>query len=39
MASAGLAGTGTITALEQTGTWINDNPKCRIRLNVARRPR
>lgn len=33
--ATGLAGIATITALEPTGVRINDDPRCRIRLNVA----
>jgi hypothetical protein len=33
--ATGLAGTATITAVEPTGTEINDEPRCRITVNVS----
>jgi hypothetical protein len=35
LAARGLTGTATVTALEQVSYWSDENPKCRIRLNVA----
>jgi hypothetical protein len=35
VAANGLAGTATITDVTQTGVWINDNPQCRISVNVS----
>jgi hypothetical protein len=33
--ASGLFGTATVTGLEQASYWSQENPKCRIRLNVA----
>jgi hypothetical protein len=35
IAASGLAGTATITGVELTGVRINDNPRCRITVNVS----
>jgi hypothetical protein len=35
LAARRLIGTATVTALEQASYWSDENPKCRIRLNVA----
>jgi hypothetical protein len=35
MAATGLAGTATITEVHATNTRVNDNPRCRLTLNVA----
>jgi hypothetical protein len=35
VASAGVAGTALVTGIGQTGVWINENPQCRINLNVS----
>jgi hypothetical protein len=35
VAATGLAGTATITGIVQTGISVNDNPQCRITVNVS----
>ena len=35
VAATGVAGTGTVTAIEVTGVLVNDNPRCRVRFNIA----
>ena len=35
LAVFGIAGVGTVTSVEETGMLINDNPRCRIHLNVT----
>jgi hypothetical protein len=35
VAATGVAGTATVTAIEQTGVMVNDNPRCRVRFNIT----